>query len=336
MALHDDWKAAWKVLLKAYHETNGRNEEEYNALRKVRAQNVGMDIALQYPGEVEFISDHAGHLCGDDVAVFYFEDAPTREDDTLMPLLDTASEFYREGILQAPFEKVLFIFRYNIFEKVPTGPQFVASKVQTGIGTAIFAVKRPNGYGVYCFLSDTGLKLNKSGDPVPVPGAVLDYQYQYAGKITDAELIDSELAEAKTLFAPPDRGPKELQWAIACSAAFFLTGLMLLNIPQYEKNKTTIDPKLARAREKNDKPPLQGYTTVRMKREIYNALSDGKGGWTVKPHWRRGHIRRWPMKDGTEKLIPVQPTMVNFDGPADMLQKNIYNVEGNEDAKTGV
>ena len=34
-----------------------------------------------------------------------------------------------------------------------------------------------------------------------------------------------------------------------------------------------------------------------------------KGGWTVRPHWRRGHIRR--LADG--RVIPIPPCCVNME-----------------------
>jgi hypothetical protein len=95
--------------------------------------------------------------------------------------------------------------------------------------------------------------------------------------------------------------------------------LMLLRHPYYEQETVETCPKINQRRERDGKSKLTKYIYIRMKKRIKDALS--AGGYTVRPHWRRGHVRH--LNDG--RIIPIQPCIVNFDGKK-IPNKKIYVV----------
>lgn len=85
--------------------------------------------------------------------------------------------------------------------------------------------------------------------------------------------------------------------------------LLLLNHPIYEKVINEIDESINIKRLKKGKQILSKYIYINMKRDFKERLL-AIGGYSVRTHWRRGHVRR--LNDG--RIIPVQPCIVNFDG----------------------
>jgi hypothetical protein len=95
--------------------------------------------------------------------------------------------------------------------------------------------------------------------------------------------------------------------------------LMLLNHPVYDKELNEVSDAVNAKRERNGKARLSKYIYVNMRKQYKEALADGIGGYTVRPHWRRGHVRK--LRDG--RVIPVQPCLVNWDGEIEP-DKKIY------------
>lgn len=345
MALHDDYFAFWQLALKGYREMYGlspiqqQSDKELRTVRYMAAEVIGKTPKLQinqsklmsgqpldaadfahiqrtvkpvekYPGELDFIHETAQELANPDgAAVFYFDDIDVSNDETLVPLADTAGEFYREGLLSPPFPKTLFIFRHT----------------KLNVTVPVLAQQIEGGYKIVSFITDYPLLLSPAS---VLPGCAIDYKREYAGTLTGGNLINlpnDELAQARALFAPADMTPDDLKLGVASAVLYFLLGSMLLNMPHYEAVPHDIDEKLRRAREKNGKPPLKSYTVVRPVKAVRDEMQDGAGGWKVKPHWRRGHIRT--LSDG--RKVPVQPCMVNFKGDGE-LAKNTYMFKGDK------
>ena len=357
MALHDDYLHFWGVALQGYREVYGlellpadtkafRTDEKYIGLefpsvdnegRRVRGMMADLRHSMQqdnrkklvdaaqdrasangkpkmpraaerYEGELEFINAAVADLAAPGAAVFYFDDMDMKG-DSAEALLETASEFYRAGILRAPYDRVLYICRYK------------------GLTIPVYARAREggDGYIITCFLRDHPLL--KGNKAAVLPAAVVEYPIGAAGSIKDGEILRGQ-TDAAALFAPKDVSPDDLKIYVAESILYFLMGSMVLSLPHYERMECSIEPKLAKARAKAGKKPLQTYTVIRPIKAIRDSMQDGNGGWKVRPHWRRGHIRR--LANG--KAVPIPPCMVNWAGDTE-LAKNIYQVSGDADAK---
>ncbi len=292
-------------------ELKGGNMDDYHETfeRMPTMHKDGIaDIVEKYPGEMKFIDTVTSKLAEPGAAAFYFEDVDMR-DDTVFPLIDTAVEFFKEGVLRLPYPRCLFIFRYS----------------KLGMFVPAYAEEIEGGLRIICFVRDHArLKDNPAW---VLPSVAVDYMRANAGPFKGGGLF-VEHVDAKALFAPPECSPDELKSLLGESVLYTLMGCLMLGMPHYTKQQVDIDRKLARAREKNGKTPLAGYTVVRFRESISRGMGDGEGGWSVKPHWRRGHIRTLQ----TGRKVAVSPCMVNFEGEGD-LPKNVYMVEGRQDEK---
>ncbi len=86
--------------------------------------------------------------------------------------------------------------------------------------------------------------------------------------------------------------------------------LVLLNHPFYEKSETVISAKLNQKRERAGKCPLTNYINVKISEKVKSMLGSNSDGSIRRPHWRRGHIRRY----SSGKVSFVRPHMVNWQG----------------------
>ncbi len=313
MALHDEYIKFWRLALQGYKEMySDVKPAAPGQLADVGRVLPNGSTKEAYPGELDFITRTVTSIAAGDAAVFYF-DNQDMGDKSLNPIMETACEFYREGVLRAPFKKVLFLFRY--------------SKEQ--ITKLVFAEQLPDGggYAVTCFISEHPV-LQGRKDAI-LPAATVEIAWDLIGEFTGDKLF-TRVQETHCLFAPSDSSPDDMKMLVGEAVLYFFTGCMLLNMPQYQKDKTEIESGLMKARLKSGKPPLQGYTTVRLRKDIRDHFDkeNNGGGWTVKPHWRRGHIRHYRDDSGVIlKSIPVQPCMVNFNDNDGELAKQIYKVK---------
>lgn len=69
--------------------------------------------------------------------------------------------------------------------------------------------------------------------------------------------------------------------------------------------------KLNKARAKRRKPLISDHYVVTIDVNKYVRHAEGEHArGSPRPHWRRGHIRRWETSTGETRLIPIAPTLV--------------------------
>lgn len=104
------------------------------------------------------------------------------------------------------------------------------------------------------------------------------------------------------------------------SLSVCLTRLMM---KQFSKSTVHVPPKVAAKRGKANKPFFRSHVVVDLMPAIKARLSSQNGGgYTVRPHWRRGHWRMVHTKRG-DKQVWIEPVMVNMDTPE---AKPVYTV----------
>lgn len=83
-----------------------------------------------------------------------------------------------------------------------------------------------------------------------------------------------------------------------------------LATPQAVRREEPAPDRLNKQRAQKKKPPIGPVIVIDVRASQQASESrKGEGGWTVKPHWRRGHIRH--LADG--RLIPIPPCCVNME-----------------------
>lgn len=211
--------------------------------------------------------------------------------------------------MQFPYEHNLFVF---VRDSVGVDGEPLSEK---GICPIWVQKNKDDSFTVIVFLRITQPRLQL----VPVLAVLctrnitnVNGQYDYA---------------TEPLFIPSEYTNNDVKNFAEVATALAIQGCVMLSLPHYTQEKTEIDDKLQKARIKRGKETLRGYITVKMRKDIKEALNSG-GGWTVKPHWRRGHVRT--VKDG--RKIPVRPCMVNWAGDAE-LDKSIYFIPGDNHDK---
>ena len=99
----------------------------------------------------------------------------------------------------------------------------------------------------------------------------------------------------------------------------FIDSIVKLSLKQYTQTTEQVPPKVAAKRMKSGKSFYQSYVVVELAQQYRSTSGTGKGGWTVRPHWRRGHTRR--TRNG--KVAWIDPVMVNMKGGG---KKPVYEV----------
>ena len=83
-----------------------------------------------------------------------------------------------------------------------------------------------------------------------------------------------------------------------------------LATPQAIRREEPAPARLNKQRLQKKKPPIGPMIVIDVRASQQASQNrKGEGGWTVKPHWRRGHIRH--LADG--RMIPIPPCCVNMD-----------------------
>jgi hypothetical protein len=94
----------------------------------------------------------------------------------------------------------------------------------------------------------------------------------------------------------------------AIRAVYALLGA--LGTPKAWRRTDPAPDKLNRARRLRGKPEIRSQIIIDLTPEKNLVRPPGsKGGWSVKPHWRRGHVRT--LADG--RRVPIPPACVNMD-----------------------
>lgn len=182
---------------------------------------------------------------------FYFDDTIHIDEN----LYETGRDFYKNGILDAPFDR-FFFYSPNMFP-APDDEQ----KYFLTIGHKI----------------DSGFQLYLDTDKKDQIGTYDAIVYK------DGSHIIRDISKEGYPTVNDDR------FSVFIDA--FFQCLIVMNHPYYEKEDVSPPEKVNKKREKSGKQKLTGYITIKVNQAIREKLSDGNGG-TRRPHWRRGHIRR--------------------------------------------
>lgn len=307
--LHDDiishlWKhfgplgkmtaASYDKLEEAFAEH--RRTQGPNAVHLRNAYMVGFAILLRKP------------------VPFYFDYGNLKADEVVDPaIIATAKEFFHAGVLRLPYSPMLFVIQFNGSEKVPL---ILAehNRDDKDKGPVVYNDELgPSGITIMPCHAARG---RENAPVINYAGAVFRgaEKLNYIPFNYDSEEGPEAEQNIKTLGIVIDL-------ALAC--------ILMMSMPHYTREKHEVPPKVNAKRIKNGKAPYQGWTKISLRREIVEAMNRGsmERGFTMRPHWRRGHIRT--LGDG--RKIPVRPCMINFEGDGE-LEKNIYFVEGANDA----
>lgn len=96
-----------------------------------------------------------------------------------------------------------------------------------------------------------------------------------------------------------------------------------LATPQAIRHEEPAPEKLNRQRIRKGKVPISSRIVIDVRATKQAAAArKSEGGWTVKPHWRSGHVRR--LADG--RHIPIPPTKVNMDSAVGMKPEYVVKV----------
>lgn len=233
----------------------------------------------------------------------YFQHEPLDIDGTLDPaLVQTAREFFHAGILRLPYDCILMIIELD---------KLGASNKPLKIPMILSEVDNADKGGIQALL------LQSANQEYDKPVVQLAAQAERGQDIIrffpfsyEAQKNDTE--NARTVKIVID---------------FALTCVLKMSMPHYRQEQNSPPEKVNQKRIKTGKAPLRGWTKVSLRPEIMQQLNRGSSsqGWTVRPHWRRGHIRT--LQDG--RKVPVRPCMVNWEGDT-ALEKNIYFIDAGE------
>lgn len=220
-------------------------------------------------------------------------------------LLETAHSFWREGILKPPFKNVIFQMLFD----AKAGESFMYRVHVSGEEKSMECNKNR------LFVRGASCVSKNGKDPI-----YCFHSYKY---IVDCEKIHA-------FFIPKhkndrDHFSKESTENLADHVVGIAFVCMLVSsMPQFERTEIERPQKLQRARERRGKDPLRRMIQIRLRPEIRAAYEkNGSSCVVMKPHWRRGHIRRL----SSDRYTTVSPCLVNFDGV--YVEPKKYNVISN-------
>lgn len=310
--LHDDFYQDAVRLSKSMQE----GIDEISLLAAMAPRGSGIDLGIQDARSiVEDVCEVCAEVTKSQPIPFYIDGIEFGPE-----LLTTAIEFWKQDFLKLPFENVLLMFRH-------------CSVTGRVIGTReVLEHHRMN---------DLVVHVRDLGDNAwDITLWCLDKEVvQSYGEDADLFLGGSSVGFLPTIRMIYHRKNKGVMKVILGgepyktqdTASFYyhltLQAVMALGMPHFEKKESgPIPEKLNAARVKRGKPALRPYVTLSFNRKILDHLGgDGKGGWKVKPHWRRGHIRT--LADG--RRIPIPMCLVNFEG-GELPEKKPYRLIGDK------
>ena len=260
---------------------------------------------------------------GEKPQIFYFNRNHIDND-----LIDTGHEFYREGILKFPFDNCMFVID-NAIDDSQIGQSYltkymreaylfrkIASLPDGKLKEDISKCKFPENFKAeYAFMQFTEMCIEGKIRAIPNVNFIFLADSKHHGQYGSV---------ASFCIFPAERITTEDAALLKQNAIFsigtIVGALMLLNTKYAKKTEHKIDEKLNKNRIKNGKEPLCNYITVGL---APNKHFDSGSGTHARPkaHWRRGHIRRLE-----DKVVAVQPCLVNWDGDPNEIQKKIYVV----------
>lgn len=236
-----------------------------------------------HPGSISKFFEDSRRLIGA-APVFDFADAgfPSKEHT------DFTFELLSKGVYQLPYETVVV---RTSFDGVPGALWFVITEgMKSSFITQIFYYSgiQTEGQPELAFVGFG--KADNRGDVrmIPVP------------RFNDTEImhLQAYMIGALSLFP-------------------------MLMSPGVEVDTHTPSDDLQKARERKGKPPLPEKHIVRINFDSESARRVHHGGThaSPRPHWRRGHQRKYKR---TGLVIPIPPTIVGASGPVPAIGKRMY------------
>lgn len=284
-----------------------------NFLKDVSQSVINKEISESAGRSLMFVSLAAKMIIQDkNIPCFYFDHNDFDKDENLS---DTGKEFFKEGVMDIPYERCLY--KLKNFVQHPCGRttdgfilmcnlnDYYREEI-TNIGNEC-RINAPLG-----FLSDINIafiEFNVVNNEImicPYIGTVNHKSEKNAGALIPEghnNMSQSLLSKSR-----------------ACCGTLS-AATMLLNTKYSEKENIIISEKLNKRRIKNGKEKFSNYTIVKLKRSNYDVSGALKSHASPKPHWRRGHVRKY--QNG--KISPISPCLVNWDG--EEVKHKIYKVE---------
>lgn len=227
-----------------------------------------------------------------DPSVFYFNHIDMEDDNLTM----TGREFYKNDFVKLPSKNSIFIRKVEKDSK-----ELVAFLVQESEdGDGFYAVSLyESGFGT----AELVYMLKK--DVVIYPNEREYVSYKSIGDTSTRKLTHE-------------------QHLMSCKIVLnnVFTCLISLSSKYMDVKKEEISEKLQNARQKRGKSKLLDYVIVSLKPQ-YRQSNQHEHHGTVKPHWRRGHIRT--LEDG--RKVAVRETWVNLAKAEEPIKKKPYLIK---------
>jgi len=284
---------------------------DYNELlNKIRLAKENGQVTPTQARDFAFTATVIALLIRDkDIPSFYFNHDDFDDDNNLM---NTGTEFFKEGIMDIPFDKCIYVLKNFVKEddgSLDDGAILIF-KYDDEFKERFLEACHHFRYQMDRSLVDNHkyifVELDKvSGACTPCPYFVF---------------INFDKDNFMNIMALPGFEDPRLPNKAGVASGSLSSATMLLNTKYASKNSTTISSKLNNRRLKNNKPLLHNYTTIRLSTSD-RASSCGDGSHaSPKPHWRRGHVRRY--QNG--KVSAISPCLVNWSG--EEIKKKTYLV----------
>ncbi len=204
---------------------------------------------------------------------------PDQAGDTLETFISFANDLWDAGIAPIPHDFFWVSWSQKVMDMTVHMAAFCEKVVgQDGAMTAlsvkvIFENKRRDGLA---FVNDAGLLVVDDHKVVLIGGANSD---------TGGLFVENGFATVKALIGA-------------------------LATPQAIRTEEPAPAKLNKARLAKGKPPISTVIKIDVRASRQAAAQrKSEGGWSVKPHWRRGHLRH--LANG--KIVPIPPCCVNME-----------------------
>lgn len=246
--------------------------------------------------------------------IYYFDEVFNMIDQNF---IETAKEFWDEGILKPPNPHCMFVYPDTALSVVEDELGFRATSFIWIYPTTDKAEFLPGeGFEALQFTIGKIPELGINSAMVATSGIVT--RWQYGSSVYFHEHLQ-------------DMGGGPLGNQLSDEGHNFITDMfqtllsccLILNNKQFVKKENYVSPKLNKKRIKNGKVPLVDYTTISLTPINENVKTNGIQGThaSPRPHWRRGHVRKY--KSGRKTWI--DPILVNWEGGA--LPNKIYKIK---------
>ena len=223
-----------------------------------------------------------------DIAVFYFNH------DDVIGLIETADNFWTEGLLDLPYETCIYMFENFVEHKdgsLTTGGTII-SKNSEYINHILELrnIKPPS--PAKCVFTEFQFSKDRIGGMCPYVGFIMEDG-------TNLQITPLNSARGNN-----------------CAGAI-VSASLFLNTKHASTEKKQISDKLNKRRLKRGRAPLSDYKIIRL--TDYNDKPTGAKGSHASPvpHWRRGHIRTLG-----DKKVAIPPCRVNWTGQD--VKKGVY------------